>query len=90
MLAQCLLVGPTLAHTHAILIPTHAAANIGTPFAPMQYSCQLVTPLELAQMLQHMQDPCQHWAQPELAHLLLRKNHANCLTNVGPGEGVDL
>lgn len=81
--------GPTLALTlcqHLTARVVCGWRNIGTLVA----TCKTRANTRLAQMLQHMQDPCQHWAQPELAHLLLRKDRANCLQMLTPGEGVDL
>ena len=111
MLAQCLLVlativpslcgqvcymGTTLAHTHAILMPTRAASNVGMDLAYAKlvptsdwhtccYPCKTRANLWRRQCWHKcctMQNPCQLWARLVLARMLL---HAKAVPNVGRG-----
>jgi len=78
--------GTTLAHTHAILMPTHAATNIGTDVATH------AKPMPTCDAARVGTDVATHAKpMPTLGASRVGTNVATCKScaNVGRGEGVD-
>jgi len=82
--------GTTLAHTHANLMPTHAATNIGTDVAP---HARLVPTCDAARVgtdVATHAKPMPTMGASKVGTLVATQESCQLSANVDTGEGVDL